>query len=194
MAARRETTKNTAKRSENGSNDSRCKWPSRGPAGPARDAPPAASSWAWARCRLDSLARVRTSKTAAATCTESIPGPAGISIANGSSGRIGEDDRPTELGLLFVANRMRNADGSERSFIAAYEVWPGAADTDRGRAALGSMGPDVGLFRYGDMSQCVHLVTGRHIAPNIVDGMLPQYPVIAYLRPEAWERGGEGER
>jgi hypothetical protein len=88
-------------------------------------------------------------------------------------GRLGPDDRPDKLGLLFVANRLRNPDGSDRMFVAAYEVWPGAADTDRGRAVLRSLGPDVGLFRYGDMSQCIHLGTGRHIVPDIAESVKP---------------------
>ncbi|HEY1377129.1 MAG TPA: hypothetical protein VGF55_10070, partial [Gemmataceae bacterium] len=77
------------------------------------------------------------------------------------------------LGLLFVANRLQNADGSDRMFVAAYEVWPGAADTGRGRAALRSLGPEVGLFRYGDMSHCVHLGTGERIVPTIADCVRP---------------------
>ena len=88
-------------------------------------------------------------------------------------GRLGADDRPDKLGLLFVANKLRNADGSERMFVAAYEVWPGAADTDRGRAALRSMGLEVGLFRFGDMSRCVHLTTGQSIVPDIAESVRP---------------------
>ena len=88
-------------------------------------------------------------------------------------GRLGPDDRPDKLGLLFVANRLRNGDGSDRMFVAAYEVWPGAADTARGRAVLASLGPEVGLFRYGDMSHCVHLGTGQHIQPVIADCVRP---------------------
>jgi hypothetical protein len=88
-------------------------------------------------------------------------------------GQLGPDDRPDRLGLLFVANRLRNADGSDRMFVAAYEVWPGAADTDRGRAVLQSLGPEVGLFRYGDMSHCVHLGTRQRIVPEIADCVRP---------------------
>jgi hypothetical protein len=88
-------------------------------------------------------------------------------------GRLGPDDRPDKLGLLFVANKLRNADGSDRMFIAAYEVWPGAADTDRGRAVLQSFGNDVGLFRYGEVSRCLHLATGQFIKSEITESMRP---------------------
>jgi hypothetical protein len=92
-------------------------------------------------------------------------------------GRLGSDERPDKLGLLFVANKLRNADGSDRMFIAAYEVWPGAADSDRGRSALAALGPEVGLFRYGDMSYCTHLATGQRIVPDIADCVRPQSEV-----------------
>jgi hypothetical protein len=88
-------------------------------------------------------------------------------------GRLDDSDRPDRLGLLFVANRLRGATGGDSVFVTAYEVWPGAADTDRGRAALQALGPDVGLFRYGDMSHCVHLRTGERIAPDIAACVLP---------------------
>jgi hypothetical protein len=94
-------------------------------------------------------------------------------------GRLGDDDRPDKLGLLFVANRLKNPDGSERMFVAAYEVWPGAADTERGRAVLHSMGPEVGLFRFGDMSHCVHQGTGQRIVPDIADCVRPPANVAA---------------
>jgi hypothetical protein len=89
-------------------------------------------------------------------------------------GELGHDDRPDRLGLLFVANRLRGADGAETMFLTAYEVWPGAADTDRARAVLGSVGPDVGLFRYGDVSSCTHLGTGQRIEPEIAASVLPR--------------------
>jgi hypothetical protein len=108
-------------------------------------------------------------------------------------GRLGPDDRPDQLGLLFVANKLRNPDGSDRMFVAAYEVWPGAADTDRGRTVLLSMGPEVGLFRYGDMSHCVQLSTGQRIVPAIADSVRPSHPVLADPRPGGWERGGESQ-
>jgi hypothetical protein len=88
-------------------------------------------------------------------------------------GRLGDPDRPDRLGLLFVANRLRGADGTESVFMTAYEVWPGAADTDRGRMALRSLGPDVGLFRYGDVSHCVHVGTGERIEPEIAASVRP---------------------
>jgi len=88
-------------------------------------------------------------------------------------GRLSPDDRPDKLGLLFVANKLRNADGSDRMFVAAYEIWPGAADSERGRAVLQSLGWDVGLFRYGDMSHCTHLATGQRIVPDIADCVRP---------------------
>jgi hypothetical protein len=108
-------------------------------------------------------------------------------------GRAGPDDRPDRLGLLFVANRLRNADGSDRMFVTAYEVWPGAADTDRGRAVLRSMGPEIGLFRYGDMSRCVDVGTGRRIIPDIADCVRPPDGILADPRPGGWERGGSGQ-
>jgi hypothetical protein len=88
-------------------------------------------------------------------------------------GRLGPDDRPDKLGLLFVANKLCNPDGSDRMFIAAYEVWPGAADTDRGRAVLQSFGSDVGLFRFGEVSRCLHLATGKFIETVITESVRP---------------------
>jgi hypothetical protein len=89
-------------------------------------------------------------------------------------GWLGEVDRPDLLGLLFVANRLREADGADTEFLTAYEVSPGAADTDRARTVLGSLGPDVGLFRFGDVSHCTHLGTGQRIEPEIAASVLPR--------------------
>ena len=64
--------------------------------------------------------------------------------------------------------------------------------TAAGRA-LQSLGPEVGLFRYGDMSHCDHLGTGRRIEPDIAESVRPPQTVIPDPRPAAWERGGKGQ-
>jgi hypothetical protein len=89
-------------------------------------------------------------------------------------GAFAAEDRPDRLGLLFVPTRFAGEAGAARQCLAAYEVWPGAADTQRGRAVLGSIGADVVLFRHGDLSHGVQLRTGRRIVPEIAAGVRPR--------------------
>jgi hypothetical protein len=88
-------------------------------------------------------------------------------------GRFDAADRPDRLGLLFVPTRVRTETGAAQMLLVAYEVWPGAADTDQARALLGSLGGDAGLIRYGDLDTCEHLGTGRRIVPDIAPSMRP---------------------
>ena len=86
-------------------------------------------------------------------------------------GRFADEDRPDRLGLLFVPTRYA---GAARMCLAAYEVWPGAADTERGRAVLQAVESEAVLFRHGDLSHGVQLRTGRRIVPEIAASARPR--------------------
>jgi hypothetical protein len=88
-------------------------------------------------------------------------------------GGFGVGDRPDTLGLLFVPTRYADA-GGLRSCLVAYEVWPGAADSDAARTALAAAPGEVGLIRYGDLSRCVLLGSGRVIVPQVASSVMPR--------------------
>ena len=77
-------------------------------------------------------------------------------------GGLTESDRPDRLGLVFVSTRA--IDGGEQSVVvAAYEVWPGAADSERAQAIFATNKDDLVRIRFGQTEVGEFVRSGRAI-------------------------------
>jgi hypothetical protein len=87
-------------------------------------------------------------------------------------GALTEEDRPDKLGLVFVSTRAE-VGGDNAAIVAAYEVRPGAGDTERARRVLATSKDDVALIRYGQVEFGTFARSGRVIPLRVAASMLP---------------------
>jgi hypothetical protein len=77
-------------------------------------------------------------------------------------GGLTGEDRPDNLGLVFVSTRAVDA-GKESVVVAAYEVWSGAAESERARAIFTTNKDDLVCIRFGQTEVGEFVRSGRAI-------------------------------
>jgi hypothetical protein len=87
-------------------------------------------------------------------------------------GALTEEDRPDKLGLVCVSTRAQDG-GNNLAIVAAYEVRPGAGDTERARAIFATSKDDLALIRYGQVDVGTFTRSGRIIHLRVAAAMLP---------------------
>jgi hypothetical protein len=87
-------------------------------------------------------------------------------------GALTDDDRPDKLGLVFVSTRV--AEGTTDSVVvAAYEVWPGAGNSERARAVFAASKDDLALIRFGQVEFGRFARSGRIVRLSVAPALLP---------------------
>jgi hypothetical protein len=87
-------------------------------------------------------------------------------------GALTEEDRPDRLGLVFVSTRAEER-GKEDTVVAAYEVHPGASDTERSRAIFATSADELALIRYGQVEVGTFTRSGRVVRLRVAPALLP---------------------